>query len=874
MEITEIKNMPTVFYVVLQIAPASLYCFSNLFRMRKHASILLLSFFSALILNAQLKSPGEFLGYKIGTHYTPHWKIVSYFQYVANTLPATVKLHQYGETNEGRPLLVVFIGTAEHIENLESIRANNIRLANQSRDKMAATEADAPAIVWLSYNVHGNETSSSEASMLTLFDVANPANAKAKEWLKNTVVVIDPCINPDGRDRYVNWFNSVVGKQYNPRLDAREHREPWPGGRTNHYNFDLNRDWAWQTQVESEQRLKLYNRWLPQVHVDFHEQGINNPYYFAPAAQPYHEAITQWQRDFQVTIGKNNAKYFDSHGWLYFTKEVFDLFYPSYGDSYPIFNGGIGMTYEQAGGGAGGLGVYKEEGDTLTLVDRVMHHYTSGISTIEISAMNSSRLIKEFHQFFNNAVANGSGEYKSYVIKNNPQNVERIHSFLDLLDKNGIEYNAGSGSGRGYNYASGKEESFSVSQGDIVISSFQPRSVLVKVLFEPKTKLVDSSTYDITAWSLPYVYGLTAYATKEKINTTGVYTRTADPVNTVTDNYGYVLRWQGVQTAKAVGELLQQGIVLRFADEPFEVNGQQFDRGSIIILKTSNNAFSNSLWTVVTKICNDNKVKLNAVTSGFVDKGYDFGSEHVHVLKAPKVVLLTGEGTSSNAAGEVWHFFEQELNYPLTLVNVNDFNRADWKNIDVLIMPDGFYRFLNDKDATDNFKDWIQKGGRVIALENAVSQLANLEWINLKLKKTDDSTDKKDKDPYSLLKRFDNRERDGISNTTPGSIYKVDLDITHPLAFGYPSVYYTLKMDNKIYEFMKDGWNVGVIKKENQVAGFVGNKLKEKLKDGTLIGIQYDGRGSVTFLADDLLFRNFWENGKLMFCNAVFLTGR
>ncbi|MES1218924.1 MAG: M14 family metallopeptidase, partial [Bacteroidota bacterium] len=577
-------------------------------------------FVTILVISAQVKSPQEFLGYKIGTRYTPHWKIVSYFQYVAATLTSTVKLQQYGETNEGRPLLATFIGTPENIQNLDNIRMNNLRLANQAKDKVAADE-NTPAIIWLSYNVHGNETSSSEAAMLVLFDMVDAKNARTREWLKNTIVVIDPCINPDGRDRYVNWFNSVVGKNYNPRIDAREHREPWPGGRTNHYNFDLNRDWAWQTQVESQQRLKLYNQWLPQVHVDYHEQGINNPYYFAPAAQPYHEAVTQWERDFQVTIGKNNAKYFDANGWLYFTKEVFDLFYPSYGDSYPIFNGGIGMTYEQGGGGAGGLGVIKEEGDTLTLVDRVMHHYTTSLSTIEISSINAAKLIKEFHKFFNDAVTTGTGEYKSYVIKNSPQDAQRISSLLELLDKNGIQYSAGSGTGRGYNYSNGKEESFTISQGDIVVSSLQPRSVLVKALFEPKTKLVDSSTYDITAWSLPYVYGLNAYASKEKINASGSYSHSANVVNTATDVYGYVIRWEGLQSVKAVGELLQKGIRLRFAQQPFEVDGQQFDRGSVLILKTSNDAFANSLWSIAAQVCNDNNVKLNPVTTGFVDKG-------------------------------------------------------------------------------------------------------------------------------------------------------------------------------------------------------------------------------------------------------------
>ena len=284
---------------------------------------------------AQLKSPEEFLGYKIGTRYTPHWKLVSYFQHVAQAVPSMVKMQQYGETNEHRPLYLAYISVAENISNIENIRQNNIRLANLSLDKAAPVE-NTPVVVWLSYNVHGNETSSSEAALLTLYELVDPKNTQTKEWMKNTLIIMDPCVNPDGRDRYVNWFNSVVGTRYNPNPDAREHREPWPGGRTNHYNFDLNRDWAWQTQVESQQRMKEYNQWMPQVHVDFHEQGINNPYYFAPAAEPYHEVITKWQRDFQVTIGKNHAKYFDKEGWLYFTRERFDLFYPSYGDTYPV----------------------------------------------------------------------------------------------------------------------------------------------------------------------------------------------------------------------------------------------------------------------------------------------------------------------------------------------------------------------------------------------------------------------------------------------------------------------------------------------------------------------------------------------------------
>ncbi|NCU04319.1 MAG: zinc carboxypeptidase, partial [Chitinophagaceae bacterium] len=379
--------------------------------MRKNL-FLLLSLFMAATVSAQLQSPDQFLGYKAGTRYTPHWKVVSYFQHVAANAPKTVKLQQYGQTNEGRPLMVAYLSSEENMNNLEAIRVNNLRLANLTKDKAAPNE-NAPAIVWMSYNVHGNETSSSEAAMMTVYALVDPANAKTKEWLKNTVVVLDPCINPDGRDRYVNWFNSVVGVKANPRMDTREHRDPWPGGRTNHYNFDLNRDWAWQTQVESQQRLKLYNQWMPQIHVDYHEQGINEPYYFAPAAEPFHEVITQWQRDFQTTIGKNHAKYFDANGWLYFTKLRFDLFYPSYGDTYPTYNGAIGMTYEQGGGPAGGATALTEEGDTLTLLDRATHHFTTGLSTVEISSINAGKLITEFRKFFNRGVSTGFGEYKT-----------------------------------------------------------------------------------------------------------------------------------------------------------------------------------------------------------------------------------------------------------------------------------------------------------------------------------------------------------------------------------------------------------------------------------------------------------------------------
>ena len=820
-----------------------------------------------------LQSPEKFLGYNLGDKYTQHYKIVNYFNSVAQAVPDMVKLEQYGETYEGRPLILAYISSKENIARLDALRLNNLRLANSTKDKAAPIE-DGVVFVWLSYNVHGNEPSSSEAAIKTLHALVDPLNAKTKEWLKNAVVIIDPCLNPDGRDRYVNWFTSVVGKKLNVDPQSREHSEPWPGGRTNHYNFDLNRDWAWQSQVETQHRIKKYNAWLPQVHVDFHEQGFNEPYYFAPAAEPFHEVITPWQREFQTQIGKNNARYFDERGWLYFTKERFDLFYPSYGDTYPTYNGAIGMTYEQGGHSRGGLGVITEDGDTLTLADRLNHHYTTSLSTIEISSQNAARLQKEFRKYFNDAMSSPAGEFKSYIIKSDGG--DRQERLRALLDRNNIDWSyAGAGSATGLNYATGKSESFKINDGDIVVNANQPKSNYIRVLFERTSKLSDSATYDITAWSLPFAYGLQAYGLNAYYTTTAKSVPQKNAPATVQASYAYAVKWNGLQSAKFLAWVLQKDVRVRYVEQPFTAKGQVFEKGSLLITRAANMNVAN-LPQIVSEAASKAGLEVSSIESGFVDKGFDIGSDRVRVIAKPKVALVTGAGVGSNAAGEIWHFFEQQLDYPLTLITLEDLPRTDWRKIDVLILPDGNYRFLNEKASADQFKNWIQQGGKVIALEGAVEQLIKLD-LGLKLKGADEKKDEKKDAPadYSLLRKYENRERDQLVNSIPGSIFKVELDNSHPLAFGYGDLYYTLKQDDKIYEFLKDGgWNVGVIRKDNLVSGFAGVKTKEKLKDGLLFGVQHIGRGNAVYLVDNVLFRSFWENGKLILCNAVFLVGQ
>lgn len=831
--------------------------------MKRSLSTLLLLLMTVGAFAQGLQSPEQYMGYKIGTRYTRHHKIVEYFRAVAQAKPEMVKLEKYGETNEGRELVLAFIASPENLQKLETIRNNNLGFAGLSASK-AATET-APAIVWLSYNVHGNETSSSEAALMTLWALVDPNNTQSKEWLQNTVVVMDPCINPDGRDRYVNWFNGAVGTVYNPDPAAREHAEPWPGGRSNHYNFDLNRDWAWQTQVESQQRIRKYNQWMPQVHVDFHEQGINEPYYFAPAADPLHEVITPWQRDFQVMIGKNNARYFDKNGWLFFTKERFDLLYPSYGDTYPVYNGAIGMTFEQGGGPRGGLGVINEDGDTLTLLDRATHHYTTGLSTIETASRNKQKLLDEFKKYFDDGQAGRIGEYKTYVMTSKDEN--KIKAVIKLLDQNGIAHGSLTNKNfRGFNYFTGKDDGFTDEGYHVAVSAYQPRAVMAKVLLEPKTVVTDSNTYDITAWSIPYAYGVKGYAVKEKLELSSAV-KLIGVLNEARSAYGVLIPYQSFNAAKALAYMLKNGIKVRFAEKPFTYNGRNFDRGTLIVLKTSNPPNWNA---VANEACKLNNLQPVAVETGFMDKGTDFGSPDVKIINgALKVAMLTGDQTSSLSAGEVWHFFEKQLDYPITLLNAADLARINIRNYQVLILPDGSYRILNDKSVSDKLKDFVRSGGKLIALDNAVSLMAGADWgIKLKEDKTEDKSE------YANVKKYGDRENQYLTNSIPGAIYKLELDNTHPLGFGYPEYYYTLKQDASVFEFMKEGWNVGVMKKDAYVTGFAGNKLKPKLKDGVVLGVQDMGSGNVIYFTESPLFRNFWENGKLLISNAVFLVGQ
>ena len=822
--------------------------------MQKSFALILALLISFSAVAQDLKSPSDFLGYSIGTQFSRHHQVLDYYAHIKGQFPQQVTLQTYGQTYERRDLMVAIISSEENMNNLEQIREDNLKNAGIME---GTPSSNTIAIVWLSYNVHGNEASSTEASMLTIYKLLT----ENQDYLKNTVVIMDPCINPDGRDRYVNWYNKTKSTPYDIDQQASEHNEPWPGGRPNHYLFDLNRDWAWATQIETQSRLKVYNKWMPHIHVDFHEQGINEPYYFAPAAEPFHEIISDWQRNFQTQIGKNHAKYFDAEGWLYFTRERFDLLYPSYGDTYPTFMGAIGMTYEQGGHGRAGLGILNDEGEVLTLVDRLTHHTVTGLSTIEISSKNAQQLNTEFAHYFNNSKL----LYKSYVLQGHADKIERL---TQLLDKHEISYGfAQGGNVTGFDYRSSKQGSLRTTTNDLVVSTDQPKGKMVKALLEPNTKLSDSLTYDITAWSLPYAYGLDAVASKSLVVSQKRITDTQIPTPN-TKAIGYASNWSSLHDAQYLAALLKQNIKVRFTEKPFVSQGNTYDRGALIIVRGDNKDIQDFDQKVMDTALEFKRFP-DALTSGFSTSGPDFGSPDIKLVSPPKIAMLSGEYTSSLSYGALWHFFEQQLHYPVTSINTDDLSGTSLSKYNVLVMPNGYYGGLLNKNLTDKIKTWVRAGGKLIAIDGALNSFAGKDGFGLKRNQVMDSID----DTQNKTIKYADRERDFTKNLITGAIFKTAVDNTHPMAFGYDDYYFTLKQGTASYSLLDDGYNVAYLgDRPKNVSGYTGKDALKQLGNSLIFGEQRLGSGSLIYFADDVLFRSFWEHGKLFFVNSLFFV--
>jgi hypothetical protein len=810
--------------------------------------------------NAQsaLRSPADFLPHPYGRQFTPHHLMVEYVQYMARE-SNRVEVISYGQTYEGRPLLLAFISSPANLARLENIRQNNLKAAGFLPGE---PEGKPLAIVWLSFGIHGNETGAAESAMNVLHSLAsnNP-------YLDDALIILDPCINPDGYNRYTNWYRQVAPIHADPLPFAREHREPWPGGRPNHYLFDLNRDWAWGAQAETRQRLVQYQRWMPHVHADFHEQFPNSNAYFAPAAEPFHPSVTHWQRDFQTDIGQNIANSFDREGWLYFTREWFDLFYPGYGDSYPTLAGAIGMTFEQAGHSVAGRAIELDNGDILTLQDRIDRHTASALATVETAAQNAPTLAAQFKAFYDRAKNRPPGPHQAFVIRHtNP--ADQLRAFTRFLDMHQIRYGkAGRKSAaQAYDYRSGLEMQASIHPEDLVISAFQPAGTLAQALLEPAPLLPDSLTYDITAWSLLYAYGFDALALENRLEPEAPWAPAPYPAPNWpnTAPYAYIASWTSLDDARFLAELLQEGFVVRQSLNPFRLQDAGYPQGTLLIIR-SDNRHRADFQERIQQLAEARQRPLGIASTGRVDSGGDFGSASMRIVHAPRIALISGEPVRPQAFGAAWHFFEEVLGYPVSILDAASFQPARLKDFDTLILPGGDYSW--DEGVRKKLAEWVREGGRVIAIGPALRWLQGMDGVSLVSKDIPTAPEsKKEIEP----KRYEDREREGLASQISGALFETQADSSHPLCFGLPMPYFSLKTSAQTWGYLEKGWNAVYLSNSPRYFGFAGAKALEKNNKSLVAGAESIGRGAAVYLVDDPLFRGFWSSGQLLFANAVF----
>ncbi|MEA1885669.1 MAG: M14 family zinc carboxypeptidase [Bacteroidota bacterium] len=835
---------------------------------------LLLSALAMFLLNIQaqnINSPEEYLGYKLGTRFTMHHQALDYFKYVAENSDY-VRYHSYGKTYEDRELGVVFISSPDNLAELEEIRKANLI-------KTGFIEGEAKSkqlpFVWLSYNVHGNESVGMEAALKTLYTLAIKSYEGSSDWLKECVVIIDPCQNPDGRDLYANRYRRSQSITPNPNPDDWQHHQGWPSARLNHYLFDLNRDWVWQTQAETEQRIKLYNQYMPHVHADFHEMGSRSTFFFAPGADPWHKVISPWQHEFHELTGKANAELFNQKYRLYFTKESFDLFCPSFGDTWPLFNGAMGFTYEQGGGGYAGLAIDNEAGDTLTLSKRIEGHFLASMATIKVSFENKERLINEFNNYFTSGLEEPIFEYESVIIKGD-NDKSAIAGLMELLDKNQVRYNLAGNTGKTYkafDYLANKEGEVKISEGDLLVSARQAQSHLVKVLFEPDSKFVDSLSYDLTAWALPYVYNLKAYAVKEKIPPAEGELETISVKNNIPDDkpYAYIADCLGFNDLKLMATLLKKKIRLRNTLKPFRVDGKNFKRGSLIVARGDNMNIKGDFDEIVTNSANNIGVHLHPVSSGMVQKGKDLGSNYSNLKYKPEIALIGGEGVSTGGMGELWYFLEREIEYPYTIIGLDYLTSVNLTEYDVILLPSGSYSKQKEK-----LTDYVKQGGRLVLFEDAIKLFASEESTNLykaveaRKKEKEKEEDKIASDDTTHLKKYENRRRERLKERSAGSIYRIGLDNTHPYAFGLGNEWFMMRTSSDHYPFLAKGNNIAYILNNEPVAGFAGSEFQEDVKNTIAIASENIGRGEVIYITDSPYYRAYWKSGRILLANILF----
>ena len=801
--------------------------------------------------NENIQSPEEFLGYEIGFEHTRHDLIVSYLNYLSNS-SKKAEIIKYGESHEGRDLIMLTVSSTNNLSNLDKIKQEHLKYTEPTSN--LEVNKNLPVIINLGYGVHGNEPSSAEAAILAAYTLVASENIKIKRLIENSVVFIDPTINPDGRDRHSQWANQYKSINLVADSNDAEHNEMWPKGRTNHYWFDLNRDWLLAINPESRGKLKWYHSWYPNVVTDFHEMGTNSNYFFEPMKRNASLKPLIPDENYSVLspiFAEYYVKALDSIGSFYYTKESFDETYPGYGSSYPDVQGAVAILFEQASS----RGHLQETNyGTMSFGFTIRNQYLSSIATVEAAVDNKDLLRDYQRRFFNSSV----NEFKDEKIKayefGDMYDQNRNKAFIDKLLMHKIKV---------YN-----------SKGKFVVPVNQGQSRMVKNFFETHSKYVDSVYYDASAWSVSNIYNmkskkLKSFFGESEIKSTENFIKN---IKVNKSNYAYILDWDDYNAAAALNLLQKNEIITYSAFKPFsvKVNGtksiKKFNYGSVLIPVSKQNISSEKLFSIVKEMQEKYDVPVYNSESGYSINGIDLGSNNFRINKPVKVAMLIGEGVNSYEAGEVWHLLDTRIGMPLTKIRLDQFSRISLDKYTTLVMVSGSYDQLDNKQI-DKIKNWIEDGNTLITIAKGSSWAIDSDLINETLVKSINDT------TYSRKRYVDASEHIGRERIG-GIILNADLDLTHPLAFGYHDKSIPVYKNNNVFiNKTKDDYSsVAIYSEDFHIDGYISElNRKEFIPGAASLIVSNVGSGRVIVFADNPNFRGTWYGTNKLFLNAIFL---
>ena len=804
-----------------------------------------------------IPTPKQVLGYEVGDWHVTHDQLVMYMKAVAEASDR-VMIEEIGRSYEKRPQVLLTITSPTNLTKIDQIKADRLKL----RDVSAASDiAKMPVVMFMGYSVHGNEPSGSNASLLAIYHFA--AAKEIAPDLEHIVLLLDPAINPDGLNRFASWVNSHKAYHMNGDPANREYNEAWPRGRTNHYWFDLNRDWLPVQHPESRNRVRVFQDWLPNVHLDFHEMGTNSTFFFQPGVPSRMHPLTP-SKNFELTekIGQYHAKALDKIGSLYFTQENYDDFYYGKGSTYPDIQGSIGILFEQASS-RGHL--QESENGMLSFPFTIRNQFTANLSSYQAVKEMRQELNQWMKDFYKGIKTESETDTnKAYIFGSKEDDARSFH-LADLILQHDIK-------------VFGLKEDVTLNgvefkkNNSYIVPADQPQYRLIKAMFETRTSFQDSLFYDISAWTYPMAFNLDYMALNSRILNLASVEQISKKTHALAPGkvigaagaYQYAMEWTDYYAPKAAYQLLKAGFLVRLSNNEFSTSeGKKFGRGTLLISKGETGLSEEEFFQKLTQIAAQSTVDIHALLTGYT-AGSTLGSPTISVLKKPEIALLVDGGVDSYEAGEIWHLLDQRFEMPVTLLPVGSVNASALKRYNVLLMADGNYTSLGQSGASA-IKSWVMGGGTIVAKGGALQFLSKNEIGDITFREGS-------KAETGLQRKYADYENATGAKVTGGAIFKAKLDITHPIGYGYISEdIHTFRNDNLFLAPSENPYANPLVYTANPLAsGYLHPSNLDGIKNGSVIRVSGVGRGRIIGFADNPNFRAFWFGTNKLFMNSIF----